>query len=243
MSGAGSDGYRIHASGMDSEAGKLDRAGDDVGAIRNAVGDHMCCAPDALGGSDSGPAYDNFAAAWQAEAKTLEASLHELAGKVGISQRNYESADHDTIVALHSAGVDDGLTTMPVPAAAHPGTTTGLTPGAPRRPRWAAWYLTSPEPDPDVVRNTDKREEIEADDDAVGSGSGTDFFDFKAVGPGTTKIRLIQCPHGACDDGGDADGPVTPSPVPSGSPTPPQKKYRATIHTVTVTVTVTVRKA
>lgn len=97
------------------------------------------------------------------------------------------------------------------------------------------WYLTSPEPDPDVVRKTDKREDIEADDDAVGSGSGTDFFDFKAVGPGTTKIRLIQCPHGACAGGGDAGSPVTPSPVPSGSPTPAEK-YRATIHTYTVTV-------
>ncbi|MFC5212992.1 WXG100 family type VII secretion target [Streptomyces coerulescens] len=131
MTGAGSDGYRIHASGMDGEAGKLDRAGDDVGAIRKAVEDQMCYAPDALGGSDSGPAYDNFAAAWQAEAKTLEAALHELADKVGVSQRNYESADHDTIVALHSAGADGGLTTMPAPAATHPGTTRGLTPGAP----------------------------------------------------------------------------------------------------------------
>ncbi|MFC5212994.1 protease inhibitor I42 family protein [Streptomyces coerulescens] len=97
------------------------------------------------------------------------------------------------------------------------------------------WYLTVPEPDPDVVRNADKREKIEADDAAVGSGSGTDSFDFKAVGPGTTKIRLIQCPRGACAGGGDAGGPVTPSPVPSGSPTP-QEKYRATIHTYTVTV-------
>ncbi|MFF8358891.1 protease inhibitor I42 family protein [Streptomyces chartreusis] len=97
------------------------------------------------------------------------------------------------------------------------------------------WYLTSPEPDTDIVRNTDKREEIDADDDAIGSGSGTDSFDFKAVGTGTTKIRLIQCPHGACAGGGDAGGPVTPSPVPSGSPTP-DKKYRATIHTYTVTV-------
>ncbi|MDF3141404.1 MULTISPECIES: hypothetical protein [unclassified Streptomyces] len=130
MSGTGSDGYRIHASGMDGEAGKLDRAGDDVGVIRKAVEDHMCYAPDALGGSDSGPAYNNFAAAWQAEAKTLEAALHELADKVSISQRNYESADHETIVALHSAGADGSLTTMPAPAAAHPGMTTGLTPGA-----------------------------------------------------------------------------------------------------------------
>ena len=118
MSGAGSDGYRIQASGMDGEAGTLDRAGDDVGAIRKAVEDHMCYSPDALGGSDSGPAYDNFAAAWQAEAKTLEAALHELADKVGISRRSYESADNDTIVALHSTGANDGLTTMPAPAAA-----------------------------------------------------------------------------------------------------------------------------
>ncbi|MFD8308394.1 protease inhibitor I42 family protein [Streptomyces sp. NPDC059690] len=97
------------------------------------------------------------------------------------------------------------------------------------------WYLTSPEPAPDVVRKTGKQEEIQADDDAVGSGSGTDSFRFKAVGPGTTKIRLIQCPPGACAGGGDAGGPVTPSPVPNGSPTP-QKKYRATIHTFTVIV-------
>ncbi len=130
MSGAGSDGYRIHASGMDGEGGKLDQAGDDVGVIRKAVEDHMCYAPSTLGGSDSGPAYDNFAAAWQAEAKTLEAALHELADKLGISQRNYESAEHETIVALRSAGADDGLTTMPAPAAARPGMTTGLTPGA-----------------------------------------------------------------------------------------------------------------
>ncbi|MFE7853359.1 hypothetical protein [Streptomyces sp. NPDC057403] len=130
MSGAGSGGYRIDASGMDGEAGQLDQAGNDVGVIRKAVEDHMCYTPDALGGSDSGPAYDNFAAAWQAEAKTLEAALHELADKVGISQRNYQGADHDTIVALHSAGADDGLTTMPAPAAAHPGTTTAPTPGA-----------------------------------------------------------------------------------------------------------------
>ncbi|WP_030943716.1 protease inhibitor I42 family protein [Streptomyces sp. NRRL S-646] len=97
------------------------------------------------------------------------------------------------------------------------------------------WYLTSPKPDPGVVRRTGKQEEIKADDDAVGSGSGTDYFGFKAVGPGTTKIRLIQCPVGACAGGGDAGGPVTPSPVPSGSPTPPKDEL-ATVHTFTVTV-------
>ncbi|MFF0299830.1 protease inhibitor I42 family protein [Streptomyces sp. NPDC004562] len=97
------------------------------------------------------------------------------------------------------------------------------------------WYLTSPDLDPDVVRRTDRRQEIQADDDDVGSGSGTGLFDFKAVGPGTTQIRLIQCPRGACAGGGSAGGPVTPSPVPSGSPTP-DEKYRATVHTYTVTV-------
>lgn len=39
MSGAGPGGYRIDASGMDREAGKLDQAGHDVGAIRKAVED------------------------------------------------------------------------------------------------------------------------------------------------------------------------------------------------------------
>jgi uncharacterized protein YukE len=130
MSGAGSDGYRIQASGMTGEAGKLDQAGDDVGAIRKAVEDHACYTTDALGGSDSGPAYNHFAAAWQAEAKTLEAALHELADKVAISQRNYEGADQETIAALNSAGADAGLATVPAPAPGHPGMTTGLTPGA-----------------------------------------------------------------------------------------------------------------
>jgi uncharacterized protein YukE len=146
MSGAGSDGYRIQASGMTGAAGKLDQAGDDVGAIRKAVEDHACYTTDALGGSDSGPAYNNFAAAWQAEAKTLEAALHELADKVNISQRNYEGADHETIVALHSAGADDGLTTMPAPAAAHPGMTTGLTSGTRPAARGGSPIGTQPTP-------------------------------------------------------------------------------------------------
>jgi hypothetical protein len=116
---------------MAGEADKLDRAGDEVGGIRRAVDDQMCYSTDALGGSDSGPAYDNFASAWQAEAKTLEAALHELAGKVRVSKQNYQGADHDSIRGLHSAAAGDGLTTMPTPApgGAGPGITTGLVPG------------------------------------------------------------------------------------------------------------------
>lgn len=98
------------------------------------------------------------------------------------------------------------------------------------------WHLTAPEPDSGVVKRLGKDEEIDGDDgDEAGGSSGTDLFTFRAVGTGTTKIRLIQCPNGACSGGGSQGGPVTPSPVPSGSPTP-GKKYRATVHTYTVTV-------
>ncbi|NLU71568.1 protease inhibitor I42 family protein [Streptomyces sp. HNM0575] len=99
------------------------------------------------------------------------------------------------------------------------------------------WYVTSPKPDAAVVDGLGKDEKTDDsdEDDKVGGSSGTDLFKFKAVGPGTTKIRLIECPRGACAGGGSAGGPVTPSPVPSGSPSP-DKKYRATIHTYTVTV-------
>ncbi|RAJ70065.1 chagasin family peptidase inhibitor I42 [Streptomyces sp. Amel2xB2] len=99
------------------------------------------------------------------------------------------------------------------------------------------WYLTTPKPDAAVVDRLGKDEEVDGDDDdEVGGSSGTDLFTFKAVGTGTTKIRLIQCPRGACAGGGSKGGPVTPSPVPSGSPTPDADE-RATVHTYTVTVT------
>ncbi|WP_171904212.1 protease inhibitor I42 family protein [Streptomyces abyssalis] len=98
------------------------------------------------------------------------------------------------------------------------------------------WHLTSPKPDAAVVDSIGKDEKLDGDDDdEVGGSSGTDLFQFKAVGKGTTKIRLIECPRGACAGGGGAGGAVTPSPVPSGSPAP-DKKYRATVHIYTVTV-------
>ncbi|MFC4495438.1 WXG100 family type VII secretion target [Streptomyces ovatisporus] len=135
-------GYEVRKSGMSAEAGKLDRAGDDVGGIRKAVEDQMCYSQDALGGSDSGPAYDEFADAWQAEARTLEAALHELAGKVRVSGQNYQGADDDAVHGLRSAAgggsaatvpapSGGGLTTMPAPAAHHPGISTGPAPGEP----------------------------------------------------------------------------------------------------------------
>lgn len=98
------------------------------------------------------------------------------------------------------------------------------------------WDLTSPKPDAAVVDGLGKDEEIDGDDgDLVGGSSGTDHFQFKAVGKGTTKIRLIQCPNGACVGGTESSPVVVPSPVPSGTQ-PPAKRHRATIHTYTVTV-------
>ncbi|THA27109.1 WXG100 family type VII secretion target [Streptomyces sp. RKND-216] len=130
MSGEAGNGYEVRKSGMAGEAGKLDRAGDDVGDIRKAVDMQVCYPADTLGGSDSGPAHDGFADAWQAEAKVLEAALHELADKVRISQQNYQGADAFAQNGLNSAVGGDGLTTMPAPATLpHPGVTGGPAPG------------------------------------------------------------------------------------------------------------------
>jgi len=96
------------------------------------------------------------------------------------------------------------------------------------------WYLGSPKPEKGVVRSTGDREETEGSDEDGGQ-SGTHYFDFKAVGPGTTKIRLLECPQSGCAGGGDAGGEVSPSPVPSGSPTPDADE-RGRYHTYTVTV-------
>ncbi|MFE6618256.1 WXG100 family type VII secretion target [Streptomyces sp. NPDC057740] len=127
-------GYRLQTSAMDSEAQTLDTAGDDVGVIARAVKDTACYTSDALGGSDAGPAYNNFAGDWQAEAKVLESALHELADKVRVSKANYQGAEHATIRGMSAAG-GDGVTTMPAPAEAGPtpGHRTMPAPGTPPR--------------------------------------------------------------------------------------------------------------
>ncbi|THA27107.1 hypothetical protein E4198_22805 [Streptomyces sp. RKND-216] len=97
------------------------------------------------------------------------------------------------------------------------------------------WYVTVPRPDDAVVRDVADEEDWGGSGVGEGGAKGTHSFRFKAVGEGTTKIRLIQCPYTACTGGGDSGGPVVPSPVPSGSPTP-DAEDRAKIHTYTVTV-------
>lgn len=127
-------GYRLRTGAMDSEARTLDTAGDDVGAIARAVKDTACYTSDALGGSDAGPAYNNFAGDWQAEAKVLESALHELADKVRVSKANYQGAEHASIRGMSAAG-GEGLTTMPAPAGGvpAPGHRTAPAPGTPPR--------------------------------------------------------------------------------------------------------------
>jgi inhibitor of cysteine peptidase len=95
------------------------------------------------------------------------------------------------------------------------------------------WYVTSPEPDTDVVRFVSADEEWGDDSGPQGASEATKFFDFEAVGEGTTKIRLIQCPHAKCVDSSDGGGVVVPRPAPSGSTVP---NPAPTIHTYTVTV-------
>ncbi|NLU69170.1 type VII secretion target [Streptomyces sp. HNM0574] len=140
MSSAGAGGYEVQKGGMAEEAGRLDRAGDDVGRIRKAVEDEACYTPETLGGPDSGPAYERFSAAWQAEARTLEAALHELADKVRVSSRNYAGADDDARAGLRAAS-GDGLTTMPAPG---PGPGSGITTGPAPGERPAALGDTPP---------------------------------------------------------------------------------------------------
>ncbi|MFE9396623.1 protease inhibitor I42 family protein [Streptomyces flavidovirens] len=76
------------------------------------------------------------------------------------------------------------------------------------------WYLVSPHPDPAVVERTGEHKETEASEpDVEGGGSGERLFDFKAVKPGTTEIKLIHCPYSSsCSTTKD-----NPEPSPTGS--------------------------
>ncbi|MEU2154667.1 hypothetical protein ABZ532_06530 [Streptomyces sp. NPDC019396] len=121
------DGYQVGHKGMSGQAGELDGSGDDVGKIRKAITNAMCYPQDTLGGCDTGPAFEAFSAAWEAETKVLEAALHELADKIRLSSQAYRDPDIDvrrgtSSIAVDSAGErgdaagksDEGISTMPV---------------------------------------------------------------------------------------------------------------------------------
>ncbi|MEU5211511.1 protease inhibitor I42 family protein [Streptomyces sp. NPDC020742] len=91
------------------------------------------------------------------------------------------------------------------------------------------WYVAPPKPDAAVLRAVGE-EQQNSGSDADGAGDGSQLFHFKALRPGSTKIRLIHCPVHACVDQGDS---ATASPAPpTGSPT----SDRPTYHSYTVTV-------
>ncbi|MFF9524487.1 hypothetical protein ACF1DV_21275 [Streptomyces achromogenes] len=112
--GASTDGYTVR-SGMAGQATELDGAGDDAGHVAEAVRPAGNQAADTLGGAESAAAFDAFAAAWEAEATTLESALRELAGKVRAAKGAYGGADH-TVATRAAAVPGGGPITMPTPA-------------------------------------------------------------------------------------------------------------------------------
>ncbi|MFB6672896.1 hypothetical protein ACFVDQ_13940 [Streptomyces sp. NPDC057684] len=117
---ASPEGYQVGHKGMSGQAGELDGAGNDVGKIGKAIASTMCYSQDALGGSDTAPAFNTFAAAWEAETKVLEAALHELADKVRLSSRAYSGSDIDVRNGAKSVSVgsaaEERVSTMPAHA-------------------------------------------------------------------------------------------------------------------------------
>jgi uncharacterized protein YukE len=114
--GASSDGYTVR-SGMSGPAKELDGAGDDAGHIRAAVQPPLCYTQDALGGAEVSEAFNAFAAAWDADASTLGAALHELGDKIRLSKRAYSGSDHGVAAQAHAVSVGvNGATALPVSA-------------------------------------------------------------------------------------------------------------------------------
>ncbi|WP_018548259.1 hypothetical protein [Streptomyces sp. LaPpAH-108] len=107
--GTSADGYTVR-SGLTGQAKELDGAGDDAGTIRGAVAPALCYPDDTLGGPDAG------AAAWEAEARTLEDALHELADKVRLSKGAYAGSDGLVDTSVRSVPAGPAGTTMPTPA-------------------------------------------------------------------------------------------------------------------------------
>ncbi|MFD7403391.1 hypothetical protein ACFV7R_12100 [Streptomyces sp. NPDC059866] len=107
-------GYRVATTKMSGPAGELDGCGDDAEKIRKAVAPTVRYPQDALGGAASAPAFNAFATAWEAEARTLRDALHELATKVHLAKGAYAGSDQLVRTQANSVRTTDGeLTTMP----------------------------------------------------------------------------------------------------------------------------------
>ncbi|WP_405615232.1 type VII secretion target [Streptomyces sp. NBC_00076] len=106
--------FGVEKSGLTGQAKQLNDAGDDAGTIRTAIDSRACYSTETLGGADSAAAFNSYAGAWTAEARTIEDALHELADKLRLSKGAYSGSDG--LVESQASGVlvgDSALTTMP----------------------------------------------------------------------------------------------------------------------------------
>ena len=107
--------FGLKKSGLTGQAKELNEAGDDAGKIRTVIDSRACYSTDTLGGADSAAAFNSYAGAWTAEARTIEDALHELADKLRLAKGAYTGSDG--LVETRVAGVDAGesalTTTMP----------------------------------------------------------------------------------------------------------------------------------
>ncbi|MFF9174362.1 protease inhibitor I42 family protein [Streptomyces sp. NPDC003236] len=84
------------------------------------------------------------------------------------------------------------------------------------------WYLAGPRPDGHVLKYRGKREDEEGGGGLIGGGDGTQFFDFTALEPGRTTVKLLHCPMGSCHSGTET---AYPYPSASGSGTASSSPY------------------
>ncbi|SOD85826.1 protease inhibitor I42 family protein [Streptomyces sp. Ag109_G2-15] len=92
------------------------------------------------------------------------------------------------------------------------------------------WYLAEPRPDANILKYRGKREEEEGGgSDSIGSGDGTQYFDFTALKSGKATVKLLHCPMASCHSGTEsaapfpnatAPGTTTMSPFPTATGTP-----------------------
>ncbi|MFJ6635458.1 hypothetical protein ACIQMR_29270 [Streptomyces sp. NPDC091376] len=88
------------------------------------------------------------------------------------------------------------------------------------------WYVADPRPDPDVL-------EYRGDREHTGDVSdGAQYFDFTALSPGKTTVKLLFCPYARCHSAGE----VTASPVPTATGTPKNSDQEAAYYLYTITV-------
>lgn len=97
------------------------------------------------------------------------------------------------------------------------------------------WYVAEPKPAARVLRAAGEDRENPGGD-AIGAGGGRQLFHFKAVGRGSTTIRLIHCPVGSCIDKGEDSATASPPPSPSPGSTVVPRVDPPTYHSYHVTV-------